>query len=382
MRALIAVCCLSLLPVGFARADSLNVRRVGHCGTPSTARGVAVAGDYAYIAGYFAGLRVISVADPEHPSDVGHLDLGLASTVAANGDHAYVGVNGYGLKVVSIFDPLHPVEVGSITMTSEPAGLFAEGGYVYVADYDSGLRVISVSDPANPVEVGHCSTPSFCLCVAVVGDYAYAGDNDSGLVVISVADPAHPVEVGHCSTAGGARSVAVVGSYAYVVCGAGGFRVISVSDPTHPSEVCRSGPGLANAVDVDGDKAYVGADVGGLRVISVSDPAHPVEVGFYSLPEGVSGVVVAGEYTYLANTWDGLQILQYYESGVEENSKPQALGRALTATVNRSLPPGAVAFDAMGRRVVNPRPGVLFVRERSAVGGERSAVIRKVVVTR
>jgi hypothetical protein len=40
------------------------------------------------------------------------------------------------------------------------------------------------------------------------------------------------------------------------------------------------------------------------------------------------------------------------------------------------MPQGATTFDAMGRRVVNPRPGVYFVRERPAVS------IRKIVLTR
>jgi photosystem II stability/assembly factor-like uncharacterized protein len=44
-------------------------------------------------------------------------------------------------------------------------------------------------------------------------------------------------------------------------------------------------------------------------------------------------------------------------------------------TVIRNLPAGAVAFDAMGRRVLNPKPGIYFVRfEPSAV------VVRKVLV--
>jgi hypothetical protein len=53
-------------------------------------------------------------------------------------------------------------------------------------------------------------------------------------------------------------------------------------------------------------------------------------------------------------------------------------------TIVRRLPPGAVAFDAMGRRVVNPRPGVYFVRsEPSAVSRQPSAVIvRKVILQR
>lgn len=46
----------------------------------------------------------------------------------------------------------------------------------------------------------------------------------------------------------------------------------------------------------------------------------------------------------------------------------------------RRLPAGAVAFDAMGRWVLNPKPGVYFVR---AVSGKLSAVCcHKVVIQR
>jgi len=42
-----------------------------------------------------------------------------------------------------------------------------------------------------------------------------------------------------------------------------------------------------------------------------------------------------------------------------------------------------VFFDATGRRVLDPKSGILFVRERSAAGGERSAfAVRKVVIQR
>jgi hypothetical protein len=64
--------------------------------------------------------------------------------------------------------------------------------------------------------------------------------------------------------------------------------------------------------------------------------------------------------------------------GIEE-CQPQATCHKLQATVLQSLPPGAVAFDAMGRRVLNPNAGVYFV----AANGERSAVsVRKVVLQR
>jgi hypothetical protein len=67
--------------------------------------------------------------------------------------------------------------------------------------------------------------------------------------------------------------------------------------------------------------------------------------------------------------------------GVEENPKPQASSSKPAATVVHSLPKGAVAFDAMGRRVLNPKSGVYFVREDGRGAGDAGRV-RKVVIQR
>ena len=48
---------------------------------------------------------------------------------------------------------------------------------------------------------------------------------------------------------------------------------------------------------------------------------------------------------------------------------------AIQPTIIRSLPRGVTAFDAMGRRVLNPKPGVYFIREAQA------QAVRKVVLT-
>ncbi|MCX6841451.1 MAG: hypothetical protein NTX53_04090 [candidate division WOR-3 bacterium] len=62
--------------------------------------------------------------------------------------------------------------------------------------------------------------------------------------------------------------------------------------------------------------------------------------------------------------------------GIEEG-QPQASSHELPPTVLRRLPPGTVAFDAMGRRVLDPKSGVYFVRsEPSAVA------VRKVILQR
>jgi photosystem II stability/assembly factor-like uncharacterized protein len=68
-------------------------------------------------------------------------------------------------------------------------------------------------------------------------------------------------------------------------------------------------------------------------------------------------------------------------TGIRESGVGSCRTGALSLpTVMRRLPVGSVAFDAMGRRVLNPRAGVYFVR---TVSGELSAVSRhKVVIQR
>ena len=93
------------------------------------------------------------------------------------------------------------------------------------------------------------------------------------------------------------------------------------------------GEAAAMDVAVNGDRAYVATDAGGLRVLSVADPAYPVEVGYYGLPHPAYGVVVAGDYVYLADFLTGLQILQYFGGGVEET--PSAARSGLRSTCLR-----------------------------------------------
>jgi hypothetical protein len=226
---------LGLLLAGIALADSLNVRRVGNCSTPGWALGVEVEGNYAYVADHVHGMRVISIQDPAHPTEVGHCDqlerarsqgpsynLGRAYNLAVAGNFACVAAHSAGLRIISVSNPTSPAEVGHCSLPSYTYKVAVAGDLAYVADGDSGLRVVSVADPAHPAVVGCCNTPGRAWGVAVSGNYANVADGDSGLRVIDVSDAAHPCEVAHCGLAGAALDVTTVGSSAYVADGTGG----------------------------------------------------------------------------------------------------------------------------------------------------------------
>jgi hypothetical protein len=402
MRVVLSAISLSLLLVGIAPAvDSLNVRLVGHCQTPpSYVTSVTLSGEYAYIAD--GALRVISVADPAHPVEVAHLDtFDYTWAVAVAGDYAYVAGDD-GLDVISVSDPAHPVVVGRCGALQGGAGVAVGGGYAYLADASAGLRVISVADPAHPVEVGHYDTPGLASDVATAGTCAYIADHASGLRVISVADPAHPVEVGSTDSTIGADKVALNGENAYVTY-EHNLLVISVADSAHPVKIgqCHlTSAGGALDVAVSGTYAYVTADDGGLRVVSVADPANPREVGYYAQPFA-RGIDVLGDYAYVGmDVYGGLWVFQSYGQGVAEapnvdvqeaRSQPSVVRGVLFLLPSSGLKRSAsnVLLDVSGRKVMDLRPGandvralvpsVYFVRRAPGVERDASSVIKLVI---
>jgi len=368
MRQALTVLSLALLLVNVAAAaDSLDVRLIGGCDTPAEAYSVAVSDGYAYVADCDSGLRVISVADPANPVEVGHAQTaGKAYGVAFNDGYAFVAAGDSGLRVVSVSDPAHPMEVGHCGTHGSAWRVTVAGDYAYVAADTAGLRTVSVADPENPIEVGHCDTPSGALGVVLSGDYAYVAGGAAGFSVISVVDPAHPAIVvnGGYVWSASALGIAVSGDYIYVSYSDSGLHVFSYSESTSVRSYGKRGTFRWSwEVAIMGGSAFVAADEAGLRVLSVVSPMLPDTLWrYYDMSGWANGLAVSGDQAYVAYGDRGLQIFQYYVTGVEESNKPQASSRRPDKTLLSRLPPGAEAFDVMGRRVVSPDPGVYFVR--------------------
>ncbi len=336
-------------------ADPANPVETGQCGASYADNDVAVTGDYAYVANECEGVRIVSVAS--HPVEVGRFTPGFVWTdIALDGDYAYLLTSPLRLVIISVADPEHPSEAGSCATPGEGYGLAVAGDYAYVAS-DSGLNVYSIADPVhpvgvgrlpgnysdvvvrgqyayavgegfaviqvsqpeNPVLVGSCGTAGYSL--ALRGGYAYVADASEGrLRVISIADAANPAEVGELYMPPYHWEIAVDGDHAYVAQPSEGLCIVSLVDSIHPAEVGRyDTPGRAEGVAVRGGDAYVADGPSGLRVVSVRDPHNPVEVGYYDTPGRAMALDVneSGDMIYLLDE-DGFQILQFYPEAVEE----------------------------------------------------------------
>jgi len=241
-------------------------------GGPNGAWDLAVSGSFLYVA---TGSRfeVFDIAEPSSPVKISSLN-NHAMGIAVKGDYAYVAASPYSsgsLIVIDISNPHSPVTLGSAALPEGARTVAVEAGHAYVTTLNDGLRVVDVSVPADPVVVGHFSA-SGVTDVAVEHGSAFVCSS-GGLRIVDVTNPALPVQVGLYSEGSSAESVGVSGRYAYVgVDGwaSAGVHVIDISDPSEPFLVGLLGPadkaGMAEQIRVVGDRVYTAHSTGGWSI--------------------------------------------------------------------------------------------------------------------
>ncbi|MBS1859361.1 MAG: Ig-like domain-containing protein [Acidobacteria bacterium] len=247
---------------------------------PGFANGVAVAGDYAYVAAGSAGLQVVSLSSNRlTPTLVGSLAMndGTAWHVTVSGSRAYVSGT-FGFRAVDITDPTHPVLLGTYSALGTARGARIRGQVAYVAA-GSGITMVNVSNPSTMLSPGSLNIGGTCYNLDVTADarLAAVACGSSGVRLVDVSNPAAPVGKGSINT-GDARAAAfasaslmVVGDYS------NGMTSVNISDVNAPTIVTSLGISLGGR---DTDVAIAGSFamasevyfVNGVPIADISDP--------------------------------------------------------------------------------------------------------------
>jgi hypothetical protein len=153
---------------------------------------IKVKGDFLYltIGGiYYSNMYIINVSNPRNPILTYTYSLGYEAIygLAINGNYAYLACDEAGLKILDISNPANPITAGEFDTPGSASDVEISGNLACIADEYWGLRIIDIRYPAYPVETGYVVTPSANYNYLALKDgYAYVLDYDKGMRVIKI----------------------------------------------------------------------------------------------------------------------------------------------------------------------------------------------------
>jgi len=270
-------------------------------------------------------VNIMDVSDPNNPVKVGQYNAPVMTyDLATKGQFAYVACWWDGIRVVDFSDPSSP------SLTSHKMGwvnggipgeewmycqaLDTEGDYLYAIDYGPfpdedtrGLYVFDISDPSNPELIKRAALEEGSYYdIDVYGDYACLADNMGGLAVFSVMDPTNPTQLSYLQLGDAAWAVDMFMNYAFVANYINeGVQVIDISDPFVPSVAGyykRTGCFALNVTHYEGF-VYVADGPAGMQIynfdlLTGTEEKTSVSNGFEIFPNPASEQVkISGKIT-------------------------------------------------------------------------------------
>ncbi|MBM3332609.1 hypothetical protein FJY68_12320 [candidate division WOR-3 bacterium] len=184
-------------------SDSTHPTTIGSCATADVGNGVWAnpSRSLAFVADDFGGLVTISIADMHEPAVRGAmLKAGISYSVAIQGRYAYVAQSGLGLKILDVADPRFPTEVGSVDSTRDviASSVAVRDSFAFIGWVTHPwLRLADVSDPRNPRKVAACDLFNPAEDMVWRDSLLYVAEI-ARLQVVNVARPRQAVLIGTC----------------------------------------------------------------------------------------------------------------------------------------------------------------------------------------
>jgi len=181
--------------------DSTRIR--SHNLSIDTANAMAYINDH-----FYDGVRIVSLADPENPVDVGFITAANTHDEFARNDTVWLA-EGWN-PAYSIWDcsnPAAPLKIGGITDVNfgyaHNIWPTDDGKYFLTTEETSGktVKIWDMSNISNIQKLGeYIGSNGLAHNVLIIGDSAYIAHYTTGVTVVDISDKANPVEVAFYDT--------------------------------------------------------------------------------------------------------------------------------------------------------------------------------------
>ena len=272
--------------------------RVARVSTPGIVAGIALSGQYAYVADGEGGLQVVDISSPTVPAIRGcyaTTNWTWAAGIKILGGRAYVADETAGLEIFDLGIPTVPMLLSSTSFGGNAEDVIVQAttnGVLAYLTTGSTLCVVDVSQASSPVLLGQTSISNGSVTAIVMSGNNVFGTDWTGLIhMINVSNPAAPVDstlsTGDNGT-GGYQQVATTNGYLYAESSINGigFNVFSINGTTatrvgQAASVFSANPYYTEML-VTGGRAYVAGGGSGLQIVTVSNPHSPSSLGLFT----------------------------------------------------------------------------------------------------
>jgi len=160
------------------------VSRVGFVTSEGQSMGVAVKGNYMYIAAGNRGIQVYNISDEANPVLVSRfLSTTFTSDILIEGDIAFVTDAGEGVVAVDISDPANLTFVSRYNTPGTATRLTYYNHNLYVSDSQGGVWILTMQDN-DLTAVLNYDTPGKALSIFVNGTDFYVADDNTGMMIL------------------------------------------------------------------------------------------------------------------------------------------------------------------------------------------------------
>ena len=368
--------------------NSFSPTALSFVSIPGFANGVAVNGNYAFVAAGATGLQVVDVSNRMNPSVVASLALpGNTNDVRLLGTLAYVAGGSSGLQVVDVSNPLSPVLLGSISTNGNALDIVVLGTTAYVAN-QTNLAIVDVTNPTSMSVLASLALSGVVQGVDIDPQrhLAVVAAGTNGIYAVDVSNPSKPAMLGSTVT-GDARDVAVSGNFAFVADYQKSTTSVDLTNPASPVVLSNiTDPnlgGFLQDITLSGNFALA-ADVkffNGIPITDISDPTNlkaRAILNFTQRDDNGMGIAADGSYVYLTTEHSSLN-----KFGTVGDSRLY-IGQYLAIVDNKGIPPtAAIVSPVDGSTVIagSTLPIIVNAKDDVAVAAVKFLVNGQVVFT-
>jgi hypothetical protein len=217
---------------GLALVDISDPRRprfVKSVPLPGESLGVATLAGNAYVAAGEAGLRVVDLATAREIAAVDTPGFSWDVAVDGAGDaaRAYISDRRGGVRVIGLAKPDLPVELGAaLEGQGDVVDVQPEGKVLWVSAGPAGVFTLDATDPAAPAVLGQLVLPDRTIGLVKDGPRAYVAAGTAGLRLVDAADPVRLKELGSWVLSGSAERLTEYRGLVYVAAEMGGLQIV------------------------------------------------------------------------------------------------------------------------------------------------------------